>query len=407
MVLLAALLLPTLFVVDAANGPGTTHLDLAAALAVAQSGDTIVVRAGSYNGGALQPGVTLRGDGAGVVTVGGTLTLAGGFTSPPANVSGVTCDAGIGVQFGRLVLSDCVVRGPSGPGFAGSALGIVNGHATAARCTFRGADRLIATSGGFGAAGSGVSISLAGSFTGDHCELRGGDCVVPPNVSVVSSAGGVAIATNQGSAELRSCRCIGGDTSAHDGVSTGGYGCEARLAGTVRFAGDATMVVAGGNGPSPGLSIYSSLGAAVFVHGAVALSAPPVGPVVLGAPALPQLTVTGSVLASGALDSAQPVTVQYDGLLPGAPFFFQVGFAPRRLLAVPFGSLGDLLIDQGAAFTTFGALDQGGQFAFGFVPLSLLGTALLQVPFHAQAGTLDAANVAWRTSNCDLQRYEL
>ena len=405
MTLFAAWLLPTLFVVDAANGPGTTHLDLAAALAVAQAGDTIVVRAGTYSGGNLQPGLTVRGDGAATVTVNGGLTMLGGSSSLHTHVSGLTCEGGIGVQFGHLVLEHCVVRGSSGSGH--TALGVANGHVSASQCTFRGGDLVISTSGGFGAAGNAVLVTFFGSFTANDCDLRGGDCIVPPNVSVVSSFGGIAIATNRGSAELRGGSYRGGDNSAHDGVSAGGLACEARLAGFVTFAGDAATVVAGGNGLAVGGSIYSSMGSVAAVHGPVTLSAAPIGPVLVGAPALPRVAVTGSVLADGALDSLQPASITYEGLVPGAVFFYQLGLAPRRLSISPLGPLGDLMIDQGSAATMFGVLDAAGQFSLGFVPVSLLGTALLQVPLHAQAGTLDAANGAWRTSNCDIHRYGL
>ena len=45
---LVMLVLPTIWIVDAANGPGTNFLDLPPAVAAAASGDTIIVRAGSY-----------------------------------------------------------------------------------------------------------------------------------------------------------------------------------------------------------------------------------------------------------------------------------------------------------------------------------------------------------------------
>src|SRR5262245_40112703 len=57
---------PSIWIVDQANGPGTHFTDLPAAVAAAQSGDTILVRAGSsyttfsVSGKAL----TIRGAGA-------------------------------------------------------------------------------------------------------------------------------------------------------------------------------------------------------------------------------------------------------------------------------------------------------------------------------------------------------
>src|SRR4029077_1951436 len=40
--------LPTIWIVDSANGPGAHFTDLPAAIAAAASGDTLVVRAGAY-----------------------------------------------------------------------------------------------------------------------------------------------------------------------------------------------------------------------------------------------------------------------------------------------------------------------------------------------------------------------
>ena len=48
MPLLIATLVQTIWIVDAANGPGTNFTNLPAAVAAAQSGDTIVVMPGNY-----------------------------------------------------------------------------------------------------------------------------------------------------------------------------------------------------------------------------------------------------------------------------------------------------------------------------------------------------------------------
>src|SRR5436190_8659882 len=63
--LVVAALLPTIWVVDATNGPGTNFTDLPAAVAAAQTGDVIFVRPGTYkafecSGKAL----SIRGSGA-------------------------------------------------------------------------------------------------------------------------------------------------------------------------------------------------------------------------------------------------------------------------------------------------------------------------------------------------------
>ena len=57
--------LPTIWIVDAANGPGTNFVDLPPAVAAAASGDTIIVRAGSYSAFNVSgKALTIRGAGA-------------------------------------------------------------------------------------------------------------------------------------------------------------------------------------------------------------------------------------------------------------------------------------------------------------------------------------------------------
>ena len=46
--LVLAFALPTIWIVDANSGPGTHFTDLPVAVLVAQSGDTILVRSGTY-----------------------------------------------------------------------------------------------------------------------------------------------------------------------------------------------------------------------------------------------------------------------------------------------------------------------------------------------------------------------
>lgn len=58
-------LLPTIWIVDAANGPGTNFTDLPAAIQAAASGDTVLVRSGTYAPFAVAgKALTIRGAGA-------------------------------------------------------------------------------------------------------------------------------------------------------------------------------------------------------------------------------------------------------------------------------------------------------------------------------------------------------
>src|SRR6188474_3248921 len=65
-----AFVLPTIWIVDANSGPGTHFTDLPAAVAAAQSGDTILVRPGTYTAFAVTgKALTIRGVGVATTTV--------------------------------------------------------------------------------------------------------------------------------------------------------------------------------------------------------------------------------------------------------------------------------------------------------------------------------------------------
>ena len=68
--ILLAALVPTIWIVDAANGPGTNFTDLPAAVAAAANGDVIVVRSGNYTSfGVAGKSLTIRGAGAATTLV--------------------------------------------------------------------------------------------------------------------------------------------------------------------------------------------------------------------------------------------------------------------------------------------------------------------------------------------------
>jgi hypothetical protein len=83
---LACVLLPSLvqgqgniIIVDAANGGGTHFLDIPPAVAAAQPGDTIRVRAGTYNGFTLNIGISVVAE--------GNVFFGGLFQWPTINVA--------------------------------------------------------------------------------------------------------------------------------------------------------------------------------------------------------------------------------------------------------------------------------------------------------------------------------
>ena len=65
----------TIWIVDAANGPGTNFTDLPPAVAAASNGDTIIVRPGTYSAFNVSgKALTMRGAGAATTMVSGSTT---------------------------------------------------------------------------------------------------------------------------------------------------------------------------------------------------------------------------------------------------------------------------------------------------------------------------------------------
>src|SRR5262245_50272231 len=78
-------LLPTIWIVDASNGPGTHFVDLPAAIAAAQSGDTLLVRPGLYTAFQLSgKSLTIRGSGRTITRI-----TRAGTVVPPVEIGAV------------------------------------------------------------------------------------------------------------------------------------------------------------------------------------------------------------------------------------------------------------------------------------------------------------------------------
>jgi hypothetical protein len=87
--------LPTTWIVDAANGPGTNFIDLPAAVAAAVSGDTIIVRPGSYTAfNVTGKALTIQGAGALVTSV--TLPPPVGSSYSETRIDAVSAPAILG-----------------------------------------------------------------------------------------------------------------------------------------------------------------------------------------------------------------------------------------------------------------------------------------------------------------------
>jgi hypothetical protein len=296
------LVLPTTWIVDANNGPGTNFLDLQAAIAAAQSGDTILVRAGTYTRFAVSgKALTIRGAGAAstIVALAPVGALGGASvvisTTPPGEtfyLGGLTVRSNPAVALGamevsdaRVVLTDCVVTGINGANNGDSGIWVISSHVHASRCLFQGAPGPWI----FGIVNSGATIYQGSTFAGDACTFEGGDGVWIQN----SARAGHGIVVAASSVNLSRCHCRGGGGPPAP-TSHGGNGALA-LSGTLRITGTANTVVRGGVGGSTAPAVVADIGTAI-VHGPVTLVAPATsGAVVTGAPPMPYLDVTAAL----------------------------------------------------------------------------------------------------------------
>lgn len=414
MSMLALVLVPTIWIVDAANGPGTDFVDLPPALAMAQSGDTILVRAGTYSTAALAgKALSIRGDGhttttvhgltVDVVPAGELLVLAGLRFRPPNG----TAAAGLVLNGpGSVLLTDCHVIGGDGtlgmPGLVVAYGAMV--HAVRCGC-FGGASTY---QGPWASeAGIGARVIAQGLLTATDCALIGGNS--HDNLGG-GTLGGDGLRVVGATARLYGTTCFGGlaGTAAPTTVAAGGDAV-VLISGSLHVVGGAAPLLQGGTAitatanAQPGYAIRRSAGLAKADADVVLLPAEPGAPlvsgwVVLDQPQRPLLTVTGTPLPNGGTDALQPVTVTFHGLVPNAPCFLLVGFRPTLSSQVA----PELLVDLTGAGVTFDVLDGLGRFSFSFVPAWLLG--LEGVPFFAQAGTFDPA-LGVRTSNCEVRLF--
>ncbi|MBX3464535.1 MAG: hypothetical protein KF830_15305 [Planctomycetes bacterium] len=412
---LAALLLPTIWIVDAANGPGTDFVDLRAAVLAAASGDTILVRAGSYGPVSLcGKALSIRGSGPAATVVAG-ITVLGVPLDEAVLLAGLRFEPAPGTKApavlvqgpGAVLVNDCQGLGPADrrgwPGLL--VLGQATLHAT--RCAFLGGDSTYV--GPFASEGGrGAEVLVGARLAATGCAFLGGSAGANP---VGTTIGGQGLLVDGAAADLRECACFGGDAGFALFGGPGFGGDALYTSGSVRVGGGQAPVLLGGvahdlGGPTatnPGLAVVRTAGIAAVDAGVVLLPAVPGAPVTSGVVALqqpdaPRLVVAATCLPSGETDLAQPVQVVYEGGAPYAPWFLIVGFRPEFSSAVVPG----LLVQLRSGGVCFGVLDGAGRAGFAFHPASLLG--LTGIAFLAQAGTFDPV-AGPRLSNVDVRVY--
>jgi hypothetical protein len=184
------LVLPTTWIVDANNGPGTNFLDLPAAVAAAQSGDTILVRAGTYTRFAVSgKALTIRGAGASstIVALAPVGALAGASVvisaTPPGEtfyLGGLTVRSNptpalgaMEVYDAKVVVTDCTMTGINGTNNGDSGVWVTSSQFHASRSLFQGAPGAAV----LGIVNSGATIGQGSTFAADACTFEGGSGV--------------------------------------------------------------------------------------------------------------------------------------------------------------------------------------------------------------------------------------
>lgn len=426
-------LLPTIWIVDANNGPGTNFTDLPAAVAAAQNGDTLLVRAGVYTAFVVSgKALTIRGEGTAATVVQHPVPLPSDYrmttfeTTPP----GQTCYLA-GIRFAptasffepalkvrsdaRLVAMDCefthLLGGPLASGV------LVQGELHAQRCSIRGGDGLFngAVTGGLGAAG--VDVTGSGRFAADACTLQGGTGVGgSPFGALVPPTGGIGLLLQQSAiATVAGCNLRGGNAGPPGPFgqpSVGGLGVYAGGTSFLRLAGTAAHEVRGGTSVSgthtPAMQLDNQ---GAIVHGAIQLLAStPGGPTISGSgaalvvarPARPAFALTATLLPSGAVDATAPVTIDLDGTRPNQVWLFVLSTTPEFLAGLAPIAEGELLVSLASSVSWAGLLDAAGLASFAFTPAAF---GPLDVPLHAQAVTLDFATGEILLSSADVRVY--
>jgi hypothetical protein len=405
--LVVMVLAPTIWIVDAANGPGTSFTDLPPAIAVAASGDTIIVRPGSYSAFNVAGKVlTIRGAGTSstlvnlpappgssseqstidAVPAGSVFYVSGmAFTPPTATLPGaVACLRVLGSST-EVVLADVAIVGP----WSGVPIGLfVNGGATvhASRCSMAG-----------GTANAGVQLQGGSRLAAEASIFAGG----ASNPAIFNSPGGAGLYVQSGTATVARSSAFGGSA-----LVFGGHGIIVGPASALRVAGTSADMIQGGAASSTlaGHAVSVDVAGTAVIHGNVTLlaggpsSSVTAGPVTIGAVPLPYLTITGTATAAGELLAAQPVTVTFDGVIASAPFACLFDVVPTFSTAFAPLTLGELLVPVPAVIPFQATLDAAGMFQLSLTPAASV-SGLTGIPVYLQFGVLDGQAGQIRLSN--------
>jgi hypothetical protein len=435
--LVVVLALPTIWIVDQANGPGTNFTDLPPAIAAAQSGDTILVRAGNYTNfvvsgkaltirgaanyttfirlphpNSLAPTTTIDSVPAGqsFFVEGVTFSLPNLSVPPPLQVGALNL-TGAG---SRVVLSYVGAGMPTFPGVGGRGLVIGPGvEVHASRCTFTGGQAESSLIGGplVGALGGtaivlGTNATLAASLT----TILGGNALGTNGTAASPNTGGTGLQVEGGTVSLSRCPILGGTGSSSTtlGASKGGTGLKVAQTSLIRIAGTLGEPIAGGGAGLPaneGLAINNASATPVIVHHPIwVVSGVPGGPtlglVTMSTVSLPNVFATGTSMPSGEFDANQPVTLTVNGWLGQAPAILAFDFQPAFPVALSPQVLGEVLVPLPPAGYLQGSTNSFGTWTVTGVPIAI--PALTNVPIYVQAAVFDGVAGQFRVSGSEV-----
>lgn len=430
MLLLATSLLPTIWIVDAQNGPGTDFLDLPAAVAVAQTGDTLLVRAGVYTAFAVTgKALTIRGEGAATTLVQGTSATTlqidigptpadtvfamSGLKLQPLDPGGVAVDfPALRVEAGAVVnLTDCVVAAADWTTYSAVAQWFrdgarVTGELHASRCAFHGANSVnFAASGG-----DGVRVLAGGRFAADASDCTGGSIGF---LFFGPAYGGSGLSVQGGQASVSRTALHGGATGGilHIGLAQAGDGVRVTGGGFARLAG-ASIAYSGwtsGSYVTLAAGVHTDATSAARLHAPSQTVAPSLGGVptignVANDIALPVLGVVGTPRPSGEVLATSPVQLTISGGPPFAPCALFADVLPNYSGDLAPFVLGEVLVPLGHYDPQYYFLDGTGSFHLTFTPSAAL-QGVLGFPVFLQAGVFDFVHIL--ASNRDVHVYSL
>lgn len=390
----AVSLLPTIWIVDTAGQPGTHFTSLPAAVAAAQSGDTIVVRPGVYQAFvSVGKALNVRGAGGGLTLVlpspsapalrvelvpAGSEFVLQGLLVRSHNTSS-SAAAILGCAPGTTVIDGCQFEG--GNTMSAHGLNVLNGTVYAARCQFRGGpgNPLFASD-----QSHGVALD-SGMFAAVDCTFTGGSTLTFDG-ALGTMGSGLRVAS--GVATIHDSSLFGGSVSSSRLIA--GAGLRAHGTSQVRLAGTTSVTVQAGGGLNS--DIIANTTAAVSLHGNVLVTTYP--PHVAFEAPLPRLRLSVTTRFDGTVWPPAPVTIAVDVPMPNAPFFLGIGMDPGFSTALAPLTLGALLVPA-SDFVLLSTLDGAGHWSVTIPSfVHVLGT-----PLYGQAAVFDAATGRIRMSN--------